>query len=189
MDFVTIDFETAKYSQESACSVGLVKFQDGKAIDTFYSLIRPPRLYIRPDFTAIHSLTVDDVKDAPRFAGIWESDIKQFIGNFPLAAHNASFDMGVLAAVLKWYKLEIPQLPYFCTCNLSRRAWPKLKSHALTAIAGHFGITYDAHNALDDAMTCGKLVIMAAEKFGCNNVTQLLSAARLEMGVLVQSVK
>jgi DNA polymerase-3 subunit epsilon len=189
MNFVAIDFETAKYSQESACSVGLVKFQNGEITDTFYSLIRPPRLYIRPDFTAIHGLTVDDVRDAPRFANLWISDIKQFIGNFPLAAHNASFDMGVLSAVLEWYKQEIPPLPYFCTCNLSRRTWPKLKSHALTAVAGHFGIIYNAHNALDDAMTCGKLVIMAAEKFGCADVTQLLTAAGLAMSVLVPSAK
>jgi len=184
MDFVAIDFETAKYSRESACSVGLVKFEDGEAVDTFYSLIRPPVLYIRPDFTEIHGLTVDDVKDAPTFAEIWDSDIRLFIGGFPLAAHNASFDMGVLWAVLEWYEQDIPALPYFCTCNLARRTWPELKSHALTALAEHFGIVYDAHNALDDAMTCGKLVTMSAEKYGSANVAELLAAAGLEMGTL-----
>jgi len=184
MDFVTIDFETAKYSPESACSVGLVKFLDGEAVDTYYSLIRPPSLYIRPDFTEIHGLTVDDVKDAPRFNEIWDSAIKPFIGDLPLAAHNASFDMGVLSAVLDWYELEIPALPYFCTCNLSRRTWTNLRSHALTALASHFGIVYDAHNALDDAMTCGKLAIMSAQKFGCTNVDSLLTATGLRMGTL-----
>jgi len=184
MNFVTIDFETAKYSRESACSVGLVKFQDGKAVDTFYSLICPPSLYIRPDFTEIHGLTVDDVKDAPTFAGLWDSAIKPFIGDLPLAAHNAPFDMGVLWAVLEWYELEIPALPYFCTCSLARRTWPGLGSYALTALAEKFGIIYDAHNALDDAMTCGKLALMSAEKFGSANVAGLLNAAGMEMGVL-----
>jgi len=184
MDFVAIDFETAKYSRESACSVGLVKFQDGKIVDAFYSLIRPPILYIRPDFTEIHGLTIDDVKDAPTFAEIWDNGIRPFIGGFPLAAHNAPFDMGVLVAVLEWYELDIPALPYFCTCRLARRTWPNLKSHALTALAKHFGIVYDAHNALDDAMTCGKLVLMSAEKHACTNVAELLSAAGLEMGAL-----
>jgi len=184
MNFVTIDFETAKYSRESACSVGLVKFVDGQAVDTFYSLIRPPYLYIRPDFTAIHGLTVNDVIDAPTFDNLWDSGIRSFIGEFPLAAHNASFDMGVLGAVLDRYDLEIPSLPYFCTCTLSRRTWPQLRSHALTALARHFGIVYDAHNALDDAMTCGKLVIMSAQKYKSANVKQLLSAAGMRMGVL-----
>ena len=54
LDFTAIDFETAYYRKESACSIGLVRFRDGEAVDSFYSLIRPPSLYVRPDFTAIH---------------------------------------------------------------------------------------------------------------------------------------
>jgi len=184
MDFVAIDFETAKFSRESACSVGLVKFINGEPAETYYSLIRPPRLYIRPDFTEIHGLTVNDVKDAPRFKDIWDSAIRPFVGDLPMAAHNAPFDMGVLQAVLKWYKMPIPEMPNFCTCNLARRTWPDFTSHALGMLAGNFGIIYNAHNALDDALTCGKLVLMSAEKFGSKNVKELLSAAGLKMSML-----
>ena len=184
MNFISIDFETAKYSHESACAVGLVKFINGEPKDTYYSLIRPPKLYIRPDFTDIHGLTVEDVKDAPRFSQIWDSAIKPFIGDLPLAAHNAKFDMDVLKTVLMWYKLPVPKLPYFCTCNLSRRTWPELRSHALTALANNFKIIYNAHNALEDALTCGKLVQMSAKKFGSANLEELLSAAELEMMLL-----
>jgi len=184
MNFISIDFETAKHSRESACSVGLVKFQNGKVIDSFYSLIRPPVLYIRPDFTDIHGLTVNDVKDAPAFADIWDRAVKPFIGSLPLAAHNAPFDMSVLNAVLEWYELEVPELPYFCTRTLASRTWPGLESYALTALAEQFGIVYNAHNALDDAMTCGKLVQMSAEKFGSNVIIELLSVTGMEMNVL-----
>ena len=67
LDFTAIDFETAYYRSESACSIGLVRFRDGKAVDSFYSLIRPPLLYVRPDFTAIHGLTAADLAGAPTF--------------------------------------------------------------------------------------------------------------------------
>ena len=185
-DFIAIDFETAKYSRESACSVGLVKFRNGEVVDTFYSLIRPPELYILPDFTEIHGLTVEDVKDAPSFADIWDSAVKPFIGSLPLAAHHAEFDMGVLRAVLEWYELPIPELSYFCTCSLARRTWPGLESYSLTALAAHFGIVYQAHNALDDAMTCGKMVQMAWEKLGKGkSVKGLLKAAGIGMKVLI----
>jgi len=186
VNFVSIDFETSDYSRESACSVGLVKFQDGKTVDTFYSLIRPPVLYIRPDFTDIHGLTIEDVKDAPVFADLWDSAIKPFIGGFPLVAHNAPFDMGVLSAVLECYKLAVPKLPYFCTLALARQTWPGLQSYSLSVLAEKFCIIYNAHNALDDAMTCGKLVQMSAEKFGCAGIAELLNAAGVKMKVLVK---
>jgi DNA polymerase-3 subunit epsilon len=184
MNFVTIDFETAKYSRESACSVGLVRFINGKESDTFYSLIRPPVLYVRPDFTEIHGLTVDDVRDAPAFHEIWTSRILPFIGKLPLAAHNAPFDMGVLRAVLQWYELAVPRLRYFDTLALSRRAWPELESHALTSLGAAFNINYNAHNALDDARTCGGIALLAAEQYGKKNVKELLKAAKLKLGSL-----
>ena len=181
-EFITIDFETAKHSRESAIAVGLVKYHDYQPVDTFYSLICPPKLYIRPDFTDIHGLTVDDVKDAPTFDGIWESKIKPFIGRLPLAAHNAAFDMGVLKAVLEWYGLPVPELRFFCTCSLARNFWPERESHSLTSLAEKFGIVYNAHNALDDAMTCGKLVQMAAEECGTGiGIEELLDTAGIKM--------
>jgi DNA polymerase-3 subunit epsilon len=183
-DFITIDFETATESPESAISVGLVKYRSYRPVSTYCSLIRPPTLYIRPDFTEIHGLTIDDVRDAPDFADIWKNEIKGFIGRNLLAAHNASFDMNVLKAVFEYYEFPLPKLSYFCTLNLARHTWPKLKSHALTALARKFGIIYNAHNALDDALTCGKLVQLAAEEFGSANITELLSAATVEIKYL-----
>jgi DNA polymerase-3 subunit epsilon len=184
MNFIAIDFETAKYSRESACSVGLVKFINGKAVDTFYSLIRPPVLYIRPEFTDIHGITVEDVRNAPDFAELWENGLRPFIGDLPLAAHNAAFDMGVLRAALEWYKLPLPPLGYFCTLKLARAVWPELKSHALTSLGEHFGIAYDAHNVLEDAQTCGIITYKAAGKYACTHLGDLLGAANIEMGEL-----
>jgi len=187
MNFIAIDFETAIYSPESACSVGLVKFTGGIETDTYYSLIRPPRLYIRPDFTAIHGLTVEDVKDAPLFQELWDSDIRPFIGDFTLVAHNAPFDMGVLRAVLDWYELPIPELPYFCSCSLARNTWRGLASYSLQNLANNFGIVYKAHNALDDARTCAKLIKMSADKFGCMDTIELLAATGQQLRELKQA--
>jgi len=164
-DFISIDFETATCQPESAISIGLVKYRNYHVVSTYYSLIRPPNLYIRRDFTEIHGLTVEDVRDAPDFGYIWKNEIKGFIGHTMLAAHNASFDMRVLKAVLEWYEFPILKLPYFCTLNMARHAWPKFECHSLAELAKNFGIIYNAHNALDDALTCGKLVQIASEEF------------------------
>jgi len=184
-DFIAIDFETAVYNPNSAISIGLVRYRDHQPVDTYYSLIRPPRLYIRPDFTRIHGLSADDVRDAPDFMYLWENGIRDFLTDAPLAAHNAAFDMRVLRAVLEWYGLPVPELRYFCTCNLARNTWPGFKSYALTALAARFNITYNAHNALDDAMTCGKLVQMSAREFNTGpDIEKLLQASETRLKIL-----
>lgn len=181
MNFITLDFETAKRSQESACAIGMVRYHGGEKSGVFYSLIRPPVLYIRPDFTKIHGLTVEDVRNAPRFDELWEDSIRPFIGDLPVAAHNAPFDFGVLRSVTEWYSLRLPELSYFCSLELSRKAWPNLRSHALTRLAAGAGIEYDAHNALADAETCGAIIIRAAERFNVKHLNELLASARMSL--------
>ena len=181
MDFVTIDFETANYSRKNACSLGMVKYQNGIKIDTFYSLIKPPTNYFKPEFSAIHGLTLDDVKDAPAFSELWNSKILPFIGNYPLAAHNAIFDISVLFAILRYYKLSTPAIKYFCSLQLARHTWPSKKSYSLSNLAKEFGIQYHEHNALDDAETCGKIILMAADEYECSNINDLIFSVNIKM--------
>ena len=180
-DFVAIDFETAQLSPNSACSIGLVKFSGLELVETYHTLIRPPNLYIRPDFTAIHGLTVDDVRDAPLFDRIWDTAALPFIGKLPLVAHNAAFDMNVLASSLIHYGRARPNIKYFCSVQVARKTWPHLRSHALTALGKTFNITYNAHDALDDARACGIIVCMAAQKAGALSVRELLRSTGVRM--------
>jgi DNA polymerase-3 subunit epsilon len=162
------------YRPNSAVSVGLVKFKEGKPVDGLYTLLHPPQLYIRPDFTDIHGITVEDVEDAPRFNEVWESKILPFIDGMHLCAHNAGFDMKVLNATLEHYELGKPKLKYFDTLKLARRTWPHLRSHSLTNLGRHFAIEYAAHNALEDAETCGRIAVLAALELEAGDLTSLL---------------
>ena len=184
-DFITIDFETGLYERNSAVSIGLAKYHNYQQVDSFYSLIKPPKMHIRPDFTRIHGITLEDVQDAPDFKQLWEHDILHFLEGMPLAAHNAPFDMSVLKAVLEWHKVPVPALSYFCTCTLARHTWPGMESYSLPALAKVFGIIYRAHNAMEDALACGTLVDLSAEEFRKRkSLTKLLAAAGVRMNVL-----
>lgn len=106
--FVAIDFETANELRRSPCSIGLVKFDaDGSIVDTYEQLIDPhPSVnYFNPVNMWIHGITADDVADAPEWDNI-AGDIRQFIGDLPLVAHNMSFDGSVLDRVNDLYDLE-----------------------------------------------------------------------------------
>ena len=94
--FTAIDFETADYGRDSACAVGLVRVENNKIVRSETHLIRPPRQTFI--FTEIHGLTWADVKDAPTFKQLWHKLDGFFKGAEFLAAHNASFDEGVLNA-------------------------------------------------------------------------------------------
>lgn len=180
MNFIAIDFETANQRHESAISIGLVKFVDGKKADSFYSLIKPEKEldeeYFFPAFIDIHGLTCDDVKDAPLFNELWDSDLKHWLdGSLPLVAHNANvFDMKVLNALFEKYSIEHTPIKYFDSLLIARQVWPHFESHRLTALGEEFGIEYDAHNALADSETCGKIILLAAQEKHCKNVNELL---------------
>lgn len=40
LTFTALDFETANWYRRSACSIGMVKVEEGVVVDEFYSLIK-----------------------------------------------------------------------------------------------------------------------------------------------------
>lgn len=157
MKYVAIDFETASASKDSACSVGLVRMdEEGRVESSFYSLIRPLEPKFDPFCFQIHHLDPLDILAAPTMADIW-SDMKAFIADYPLVAHNAQFDISVLKATLASWGIENLHNEYYCTLSLSRKLWKGRPSYKLTSLASSFGWEYDAHNALADSEICGRL--------------------------------
>jgi len=180
LDYIAIDFETANTYANSACSVGLVRFIDGREANSIYSLIHPAKMYFIPEWTEeIHHISYGDVRDKPYFPEIWDTLVMPFIqktAELPLVAHNASFDMNVIRQCCEYYGMPVPQISYFDSLAVARRTWPELENHRLTYLGEHFGIVYNAHDALDDSRTCGKIIALAAEKWGVDDVDGLLHA-------------
>lgn len=170
--FVAIDFETADKGPDSACSVGLVRVEDGRIVEKAVQLIRPPRFaegdLFNPapdfEFTYIHGIKPDMVASAPTFAQAWPKLERLLKGAHFLAAHNAPFDNGVLTACCEAARLPKPAHRFVCTVRLARDTW-KLYPTKLPNVCQHLGIALNHHEALSDAEACAKIVI-AAEKQG-----------------------
>jgi DNA polymerase-3 subunit epsilon len=178
LDFYVIDFETANNYSNSACSVGVVRFIDGKEAGGVYSLIHPAKMYFIPEWTEqIHHISYNDVRNKPYFPEIWDNIIMPFVNEnpgLPFVAHNARFDMNVIRKCCDYYGMEIPNIKYFDSLRIAQKTWPDFESHKLPYLADQFGIVYDAHNALDDSVTCGKIVTLAAEKQNTTSIPELL---------------
>jgi DNA polymerase III subunit epsilon len=157
-DFVAIDFETATYSRDSACAVGLVRVAGGRIVETAAHLIRPPTREFR--FTYIHGLTWADVAEAQDFGALWPT-LSAFVdGAAFFAAHNASFDRSVLAACCARYGVKPPPLTFRCTVEAARRAWSIFPTK-LSDVCRALGIALNHHEALSDAMACAQIMIAA----------------------------
>lgn len=173
--FVSIDFETLYSQRVSACSIGMVKYRDGKKVDQYYSLIRPPFDYPGKSgqvLTWVHGISKDDVRNEKTFAELLP-DIEAFVDGLPLVAHNASVEKCCIRDVCAYYEIDT-KLDYeniFDTLPLSREAEAKLGlqvegqgTHSLDAVCCRFDIpVLNHHNALEDAEMCGNLIVKFRE--------------------------
>ena len=66
---------------------------------------------------SIHGITEDDVKEKPTFKELW-SEIRSYIDDNLIIAHNMSFDLGVLRHVLGTYDIDYPKANYSCTWRI-----------------------------------------------------------------------
>lgn len=160
--FVALDFETADPGRDSACAIGLVRVADQQIVETAYYLIRPPRS--RFHFTHIHGIQWADVAAELTFGERWPEILPMLQDVDFIAAHNASFDRGVLAACCLAAQVSQPDLPFLCTVQLARRTW-RLSRYGLAHVCQHLGIDLNHHHALSDAIACARIV-MAAHQIG-----------------------
>lgn len=181
MDFAAIDFETATAKRDSACSVAVVEVKDGKLVDSYYTLIQPPGNVYDWFNTKIHGITREDTADAPDFAAIWPELSERLSGRLVLA-HNARFDMGVLAACLSRQGLRAPRFSYCDTVAIARKAWPELSDHKLDTVGRFLHLTFHHHDALEDARACAAIPVYAGRTIGTEDFDVLTH----DLGVRVQ---
>lgn len=161
MNFLAIDFETASYQRDSACSVGLVKVVNGEIKEKVVHLIRPPSSDFV--FTYIHGITWEQVEKALTFGEIWPTLKPLFEDIDFIGAHNASFDRGVLGACCERYGFSPPDLPWECSVKLARSTWG-ISPANLANVSRVLGIELNHHEALSDALACARIFLAKNEK-------------------------
>jgi DNA polymerase III subunit epsilon len=119
---------------------------------SFHRYLNPER-EVPPEAVAIHGLSTEFLKDKPFFAEIVE-DLVAFIGDAPLVAHNALFDLGFLNAELERAgKMLMARERLVDTLLLARRKYPGAPNR-LDDLCARYGIDNShrtKHGALLDA--------------------------------------
>lgn len=181
--WVAIDFETANAFPGSVCAVGLVRVADGRIVDEWSSLIRPPKGYdyFDPWHVNLHGITAADVADAQG----WEPTLKQimaFAAGDPFVAHYAPADTRFLARACEASGIDVPDLRFACSVVLARQVWPKLASYSLPVVTEYLGIDLDHHNVVSDARAAAGIVLAAQQQHEAASLEELLDAYKIQMG-------
>lgn len=162
-----LDTETTGLSKSSnkIIEIGIVETVDNLPTgETFHRYLNPMMTVSEESFK-ICGLTNEFLNDKSLFKDI-VSDFDRFIGNDPIIAHNASFDMGFLNMERELIGLSPIQNEVIDTLRIARKVFPGLPC-SLDALCKRFKVSLhkrDKHGALLDAELLAKIYFYLIEK-------------------------
>ena len=148
---VVLDFETTGLDtrNDRIIEIGAVKLADGHVTEDLSVLVNPGRL-LSPKITEITGITDQMLKDQPPITEALPQ-LLSFIGDCPIAAHNADFDYNILQSELRRQGIQ-REWTVIDTLTFARKLYPDMKSHRLGVLCKRLGVSLkNAHRAVHDA--------------------------------------
>lgn len=161
VNFVAIDVETTGLSPvyNELIEISAIKYEKAQKKDTFSTLIKPKK-EISDTITNITGITNEMVKNAPNIEQVMPKLI-DFIGEYPIVAHNANFDYSFLQ---NNSQKSFSKNKVIDTVAISRKMLPSLPNHKLNTVSKYIGIEEDGfHRAEFDCECCAKIYIKYLE--------------------------
>ncbi len=164
-EYVVFDIETTGLNPKTChiIEIGAVRMRHGEIIDTFSTFVNPGEP-LTPQIIDLTGIKDEMLKDAPGPAEALRA-FKEFAGDTPLAAHNASFDMSFILKHGEAYGIDFDNT-WLDTLWLIKRTFPSQKSYSLGKLAAEFGIPLQHHRALGDAIAAAQLMARCIEESG-----------------------
>ena len=104
--YIIFDLETTGLNADkdnSIIEIGAVKLKNGKIIDSYDTFVNP-NVKLSKEIISITGITDDMLVDAPSEEDAVKSFIN-WIGDYPLVAHNARFDISFINNAFSKYNL------------------------------------------------------------------------------------
>ena len=157
-EIVCFDIETTGLNRkyEVIIEIGAVVLKNGEITDRFNTFVSPGRI-LSPEIIRLTGITDEMLVGAPS----QEESLRAFLafaGDRPLAAHNADFDMGFIAAGCRKYGIPFHN-PSIDSLILAQNLLPDLGKYKLDIVAEHLHLpAFNHHRASDDAATVGYML-------------------------------
>ena len=165
--YIVFDVETPNGANDRISAIGVVVVEGQSVVREYYTLVNPETHFDAFNIS-LTGISPEDVADKPTFAEAW-AELAPIFSSGMLIAHNAPFDMSVLAKCLNAYQIEWqPYAYYACTCQMGKKCFPNAKNHKLNTLCALLNIPLEQHHcALDDAKACVGLLIHYLKQ-GCD---------------------
>lgn len=156
--YIAFDVETPNSANNRMSAIGVTVVERGEVVEQYDYLVNPETGFASFN-VALTGITPEMVADKPAFPQLWR-ELEPLFSSGLLVAHNAPFDMSVLAKCLRDYGIRWqPSVPYACTCQMSRRLLPQLPNHRLNTLCDFLGLELDHHRAGSDSLACGEILL------------------------------
>ncbi len=157
--YIVFDVETPNAANNRMSAIGLTVVENGLIVEEYSTLVNP-ETYFNAFNIRLTGITPEMAAQGPDFGTLWTSGLGELMGSGLLVAHNAPFDMSVLAKCLRAYCIDWrDRVPYLCTVRLGRRCYPQLPNHRLNTLCAYLDISLDHHQAGSDSRACAKILI------------------------------
>lgn len=161
-EYIVLDLETTGLDprRDKIVEFAGVRYYQGRQEESLSMLINPG-CSIPPEATRVNQISDEMVADAPSMEHALPQ-ISAFLGDTPLVAHNASFDISFLKIAYQAAGLPF-QNAVFDTLALCRRAFPGRRNYSLSSLKQYFSIeTGTAHRALPDVLATAEVFAACA---------------------------
>lgn len=165
---VVLDFETTGLSPDMgdrAIEIGAVRVENGQVVGRFQELMNPGRR-IDPFIEGYTGITNRMLRDAAPCEEVM-GRFREFIADYNLVAHNASFDQRFLDAELA--RISCRRMGDFaCSMLAARRIFQDAPNHKLGSLVQYANIPVDGtfHRALYDSEMTVKIWLRMLETIG-----------------------
>lgn len=144
MTYVVFDLETTGLypnSGDSIIEIGAVKIKNGKIIDRYDELINPG-IPLSEEIIKITCITDSMLKDK-RNEEECVKDFMKWVGDLPMVAHNAKFDISFLDNAYSKYNLGDLNNIVIDTLGISRYLDSNERYHNLATLVKRYNIPWD----------------------------------------------
>ena len=156
--YIAFDVETPNFANDRMSAIGITVVEGGQIIGTYDTLVDPEEHFDRFNIR-LTGITPEMVVGKPTFPELWQ-EIGPLLDSGLLIAHNAPFDLSVLAKCLRAYGIcWHSSVPYACTCQMARRCFSHLPNHRLDTLCRYLGIELNHHQAGSDSLACAQVLL------------------------------